>query len=161
MSDLLIIWANHLQKWVIRLKLCIFCMFFPFLCLKQIHPISLCSFTLFLSDLSDSLPSLFTNKLQRAIRSGRLWQKSNHEQFAQVALDKRATGAICSVSWAYCSFALSLTKNEQIAQKTAERIPNPGEKATLRHEILELGCHNNLAQHKMWQHCFLNHSALL
>ena len=75
--------------------------------------------------------------------------KEQMEQFAQVALDKRATGAICSVSWAYCSFALSLTKNEQIAQKTAERIPNPGEKATLRHEILELGCHNNLAQHKM------------
>ena len=76
-------------------------------------------------------------------------KRATREQFAQVALDKRATGAICSVSWAYCSFALSLTKNEQIAQKTAERIPNPGEKATLRHEILELGCHNNLAQHKM------------
>ena len=89
---------------------------------------------------SDSLRSLMTKEQPWAIRSGRSWQKRDWSDllcFMGVLL--------------LCSFA----------QKTAERIPNPGEKATLRHEILELGCHNNLAQHKMWQHFFLNHSALL
>ena len=154
MSDLLIIWANHLQKWVIRLKICIFCTFFPFLCLRAnpshqsllIHSFfkrleRFTSITLYKQATeSDSLRLLMTKEQPWAIRSGRSWQKSDWSNllcFMGVLL--------------LCSFA----------QKTAERIPNPGEKATLRHEILELGCHNNLAQHKMLQHFFQNHSALL
>ena len=41
-----------------------------------------------------------------------------------VTHDKRATGAICSFSRAYHTFALWLTKNERFAWKTNERIPN-------------------------------------
>ena len=56
-------------------------------------------------------------------------QKSNREQFAQVAHDKRATGAIDSLFFTsellFHSFALSLKNNEQNAQKTDEQIPNP------------------------------------
>ena len=47
----------------------------------------------------------------------------------------RATGRICSFSRANRSFALSLTKNEQIAQKTNERIPNPAEPITVRAKV--------------------------
>ena len=64
-------------------------------------------------------------------------QKSDHEGFAQVAHDKRAMGAICFLYKGFVLFhkgialfheqiALSLTKNEQFAQKTNEQIPNPG-----------------------------------
>ena len=56
----------------------------------------------------------------------RSFLKSNHEQFARVALYKLATGAICSWERVNHYFALSLTKNERIAPKTKERIPNPG-----------------------------------
>ena len=46
--------------------------------------------------------------------------KSNCGRIAQVAHDKKATGAICCFSQANCSFDLLLTKNEKIAQKTDE-----------------------------------------
>ena len=49
--------------------------------------------------------------------------KSDRSDSLTVAL--RATGAICSLKKANCYFALSLTKNEWLAQKTKERIPNP------------------------------------
>ena len=161
MSDLLIIWANHLQKWVIRLKICIFCAFFPFLCLRanpSHHSLLIHSFFKRLERLtsialykqateSDSLRSLMTKEQPWAICSGRSWQKSDWSNL------------LCFMGVLHlCSFAHKKWANRS---KTAERIPNPGEKATLRHEILELGCHNNLAQHKMWQHFFLNHFALL
>ena len=94
---------------------------FPFFMLKSESLIH--SFFILKSDLSDSLPHSL--------------QKSDHQQFAQVAHDKeqwlaqvahdkRATRAICSFSQVNHSFALSLTKSEQIAWKTDERIPNPG-----------------------------------
>ena len=54
--------------------------------------------------------------------SCRSLQKSDREQFAQIANDKRATGAIRSF---HKQIALSPTKNERIARKTNERIPNP------------------------------------
>ena len=57
--------------------------------------------------------------------SGQSWQNSNCEWFApvaQVAHDKRATEAICSFSWANCSFA---HKYDWFAGKTDKRISNP------------------------------------
>ena len=91
MSDLLIIWLNHLQKWVIRLKICIFCTFFPFLCLRAnpshqsllIHSFfkrleRFTSIALYKQATeSDSLRSLMTKEQPWAIRSGRSWQKSD------------------------------------------------------------------------------------
>ena len=59
-----------------------------------------------------------------AIRSSCSLQKSDPERFPQVTHDKRAMramGAICSFSQANHFFA---QKNEQIARKTDERIPN-------------------------------------
>ena len=53
-----------------------------------------------------------------------LIEKSDCEQFAHVAHDKRATGAICYFSQANHSFTLSLTKKRAIRSKTDERIPN-------------------------------------
>ena len=67
--------------------------------------------------MSEWLPSLF--------------KKSNHEQFPQVAHDKRTTGAICSFSPANRSFALWLTKNKRFARKTDEQIPNPAQQTSL------------------------------
>ena len=61
-----------------------------------------------------------------AVRIVALFLICNHEQFAPVALYKLATGAICSWERVNHYFALSLTKNERIAPKTKERIPNPG-----------------------------------
>ena len=58
-------------------------------------------------------------------------QKSDCEQFAPIAHHKRATGKLCSFSRANRSFALSLTKNEQFAQKTDERISNPASNNTM------------------------------
>ena len=49
-------------------------------------------------------------------------QKSDRDQFAPVASDKRATGAIRSFSWAIRSFA---HKKQAIRSKTSELIPNP------------------------------------
>ena len=48
------------------------------------------------SNFSDSLPMLFTKEQLWAICSGRSWQKSDCERFAQVAYNKRAKGAIRS-----------------------------------------------------------------
>ena len=62
------------------------------------------------SDLSYSLPLLFTKELLWVILSGHSW----------------ATGAICSF---HERIALSLIKNKQIARKTDEWIPN--------HDLLE------------------------
>ena len=56
------------------------------------------------------------------IRSCLSLQKSDRERFDQVAYDKRARGAIHSFSQANRSFA---HKNERIARKTDEQIPNP------------------------------------
>ena len=60
------------------------------------------------SDLSDSLP---------------LWQKSDQEQFAQVAHYKRAVGGIYSFSGANHSFALSLTKRSESVEKPLSEFP--------------------------------------
>ena len=54
-----------------------------------------------------------------ALRSCRSLQKRDRERFTQVAHDKRATGAI------HERIALLLTKNERIAGKIDEGIPNP------------------------------------
>ena len=62
------------------------------------------------SNLSDSLPSLFTKERPWGSRSSCLRQKSDV--------------AICSFSRAKCSFSLSLTKHKQIARKTDEWISN-------------------------------------
>ena len=70
-----------------------------------------------------------------AICSLRSLQKSNRERFAQVARDKRAMGAIHSLSWANHSLALSLTKNEWIARKTDERSPNPANFTTKNNSV--------------------------
>ena len=86
---------------------------FPFLCPRANHSRRsslICSFLK--SDLSDSLPPLFTKEWPWAIRSGRSWQKSD--------------GNDSLISLANRSFALSLTKNERIARKTGKWIPNPG-----------------------------------
>ena len=107
---------------------------------------------------SESLPSLFARRafLKSDVHSLRSWKKSDHERFAPVAHDKRAMGAICSFSQVNLSFAhkkqanrspcflqksdhervalfhmqiyLLLTKNEWLARKTNERIPNPAKK---------------------------------
>ena len=107
---------------------------------------------------SESLPSLFARRafLKSDIHSLHSWKKSDHERFAPVAHDKRAMGAICSFSQVNLSFAhkkqanrspcflqksdhervalfhmqiyLLLTKNEWLARKTNERIPNPAKK---------------------------------
>ena len=47
----------------------------------------------------------FSKEQPWAICSGRSWEKSDREWFAQAAHDKRATGAISSFSWASHSFA--------------------------------------------------------
>ena len=73
------------------------------------HSFLICSFKK--SHLSDLLPSLFVKKQPWVIRSGCSWQKSDCEQFTQVAHDNRATGAIHTFSWANGSFPLLLTKN--------------------------------------------------
>ena len=75
---------------------------------------------------------LFALLLKIALRS---LQKRNRERFAQVTRDKRATGAIHSLSWANHSLALSLTKNEWIARKTDERIPNPANFTTKNNSV--------------------------
>ena len=67
-------------------------------------------------DLSNSLPWFFTKEQKWAIRSGCLWHTRDCEQFAQIAQDKKAMGAIHSYSPANHSSAHSLTD---------ERIPNP------------------------------------
>ena len=65
-----------------------------------------------------------------------LFQKSNHEQFAQVAHEKRVTvndllrllmtkGLRERLALFHERVTLSLKKNERIAQKTCEQIPNP------------------------------------
>ena len=79
-------------------------------------------FFLFFMPKSDLLLSLFTKESLWANRSHCSLQKSDRERVAQVAHDKRATGAICSFSRANRSFA---HKNDRFAQKTDERIPNP------------------------------------
>ena len=120
MRDSLVIRANRSQKTGDSLEK------FPFLCPRANHSRRsslICSFLK--SDLSDSLPPLFTKELPWAICSGRSWQKSDREKFTQVAHDKRATGAISSFQQANRSFVLLLTKNERIAQKPDERIHNP------------------------------------
>ena len=98
-------------------------------------------FSPFFMPKSKELPPLFTNLLsikeqlkgihsrctlqkrdrERSIRSVCSWQKSLQERFAQVAHDKRVTGAICSILQTNPSFA---QKNEWIAWKTDEQIPN-------------------------------------
>ena len=70
------------------------------------------------STMSNSFRSLMTKDQPWAIHSSLSWQKSNHERFIQVYHDKRAMAA-------NRSFALSLTKNERIAQKTDDQISNP------------------------------------
>ena len=93
---LLVIRANHLQKTSNLLKKSYFCMFFPFLCPKA----------------------------NRSSRSRRSLQKSDHERFAQVAHDKRATvsdslrSLMTKEQWEIFAFLLFRSKNEQIAQKT-------------------------------------------
>ena len=59
------------------------------------------------------------------ICSCRSLQKSDNERFAQVAHDKRVTGAIHTFSQANQSFALSLTKKSDSLEKNYEHIPNP------------------------------------
>ena len=83
--------------------------------------------------VSNLLRSLRTNEPLWANRSGCSCQKSDREQIAQVAHDKRATvrDSIRSliineqiskslVFWANCSFALSLTKIKPFAQKNCQ-----------------------------------------
>ena len=68
----------------------------------------ICSFVK--SDLSDWLPHSL--------------HKSNREQFAQVAHDKRVAEAVRSFSRAHCSFALSLTKtSEEYHKKLMSEFP--------------------------------------
>ena len=72
---------------------------------------------------------LFTKVCLWVIRSGRSWQKSHHELFAQVAHDKRATGAIHYFSWVNSSFTLSLIK------KRTNRSENPVAKLFMLHKV--------------------------
>ena len=85
--------------------------------------------------MSNSLRSLRKNEQLWANQSGRSCQKSNCEWIAQVAHDKRATVSdLLRVLMrkeqmsqslffiANCSFALSLTKNEQFAKKNVTKI---------------------------------------
>ena len=130
-SDSLVFQANgsrktsdSLEKNIFSYAFDSFSQFPPFLCPRAKNS---CPFLLsrsFLkSDWSDSLPSLFTKERPWANRSRCSLQKSDHEQFGQVAHDKRAMGATGSFSWANRPFA---HKNERFAQKTDERIPYPG-----------------------------------
>ena len=63
-----------------------------------------------------------TNEQPWAIRSRCSLKNSDSKRFAQVADDKRATGAFHSFSQVN---RFSLTKNEWFAQKTDEQIPSP------------------------------------
>ena len=87
--------------------------------------------------VSDLLRLLRTNVPLWANRSGRswqksdrewitqvAWQKSDRERFSQVAHEKRANERMSELLffWANPSFALSLTKNDQLAQKNLNKI---------------------------------------
>ena len=112
-------WANlscHSQKREIhfkKFKKNFFSYFFdsfsPFLC-QRVNS-SFCS----------SLSCSFFKDRPWANCSGQSDKKTNLKRFAPVALYKRATGGIHFFPE---RIALSLTKNEQIAGKTNERIPN-------------------------------------
>ena len=95
----------------------------PFYAQGRIAPVAHHSFALFL-------------RVTSVIRSRCSLQKSNREWFAQFVHDKKANVSDSLMLqwqksnrsnslflWAKCSFA---HKNEQIARKTDERIPNPG-----------------------------------
>ena len=124
LTDSLVIWvktmSESLEKFIF--SVC-FWQFFPFLYPRANRSRRcwlICSFLK--SDLSDWLPSLFTKEQKWAIRSGRSWQISDREPYAQVAHDKRGKGTMRSFSRANCSFS---HKNEWIALKTDERVHNP------------------------------------
>ena len=131
-SDALVIWANPSQKnerfvWKIR----IFRMFLtvcPLFMPKSeslLWPVDLHSFAFF-------------KRVTWVIHSRRSLQKSDRERFAQVTHDKRATVSdflrslmtkeqrerfvFFTGESLFPSFALSLTKNEQIAQKTSTNL---------------------------------------
>ena len=87
-----------------------FSLLFPFLCLSF-------SQSLFFKERQERLALVDLTKEQPcAHRSRRSLQKSDREPFAQVAHDKRVTGAIRS---------FACKKNERFARKTDEQIPNP------------------------------------
>ena len=105
----------------------VFVVFPPFFAKELFAPVALCSVALFQRvTVSKLLRLLRMKELPWVICSRLSLQKSDCEQFAQVAHDKRVTAAICSFSRANRSFALLLTKKEWIARKTDERSPNPG-----------------------------------
>ena len=91
-SDSIVIQANRSKKRAIRWKKRFFCRFSPFLCQKSKSLPSLFTQSLFLKEwqeqfalialykranVGESLTSFFTKEWLWAIRSGRLWQKSN------------------------------------------------------------------------------------
>ena len=83
-----------------------------------------------MSDVSDSLRSLRSltkNERPWVIRSGCSLKMSEHERIAQVAHQKwKNERANWSFFWANRSFAHIVAKSQRFAQKTDERIPNPG-----------------------------------
>ena len=92
--------------------------------------------------------SIFFKEQPWVSHSGCSEQKIDPERFTPVALYKRATvsdslRSLMTKEWQdrfalfHERIALLLTKNEQIAQKPNERIPNPGKQCTLLFGFLQ------------------------
>ena len=91
----------------------------PFFAQERSAPVALCSLLIhsFLkSDQSDSLPLLFLKKWLEGFAPA----ASDHELFARVVNDKRATEAIRSFSQANCSFA---HKKREVLEKPMSEFP--------------------------------------
>ena len=97
----------------------IFCTFFTVFFKKQ----KICSFLL--SEVSESLRLLRTNKRPQAICSGRSEGMSDREQIAQVSNQKMSKWANHSLFEQIAHLLTFLAKNERFAPKFDERIPNP------------------------------------
>ena len=77
------------------------------------------------SNVSESLRSLTKNEQPWAIRSGRS-EEMNDVSELLISLTKDEWMSESLIFWANRSFAHFLTKNEQFARKSNERIPSPG-----------------------------------
>ena len=98
----------------------------PFLCQKSESLLSLFAQLLLIKDQQDrfALVALYKRAKMRELLLSLFTKERPWVNWSRRSL-KRVTGAICTFSRANRSFALMITKNEQFAQKTDDRIPNP------------------------------------
>ena len=111
------------------------CMFFPLMPKNKSIP-------------SAFAHSLFFLKRLEQFTSFALFKQATESNSLRLLMTKEQLWAICSDrSWqkrdgSYLLFFMGVLQLRSFAHKKWAN-PNPGEEATLRHEILELGCHNN------------------